>query len=150
MPRAGCEKLVRKEMKPGSSRSLDTDPDMVFMPNISTAKPMRMSPTWCRLRFFATVLSSTPATAVSALRDSVLSSCSAGDALPDTPDRQIIHPVMLVPMTAPMITAIAWRSFIMAEFTKPTTITLVADEDWITAVTPVPSKMPLNGVEERR
>ena len=38
----------------------------------------------------------------------------------------------------------------MAEFTKPTTMTLVAEDDWITAVTPVPSKMPLSGVDERR
>ena len=53
-------------------------------------------------------------------------------------------------MTAPMMIAIAWRSFIIAELTKPTTITLVADEDWITAVTPVPSKMPLSGLLERR
>ena len=62
----------------------------------------------------------------------------------------MIHPVMLVPITAPMIMAMAWRSFIMAELTKPTTITLVADEDWITAVTPVPSKMPLSGLLESR
>ena len=66
------------------------------------------------------------------------------------PDKQIIQPVMLVPITAPMIIAMAWRSFIMAEFTKPTTMTLVAEDDWITAVTPVPSKMPLSGVDERR
>ena len=66
------------------------------------------------------------------------------------PERQIIQPVILVPMIAPMIMAMAWRSFIMAEFTKPTTMTLVAEEDWITAVTPAPSKMPLSGVEESR
>ena len=34
----------------------------------------------------------------------------------------------------------------MPELTKPTTITDVADEDWITAVTPVPSRIPLIGV----
>ena len=62
----------------------------------------------------------------------------------------MIQPVMLVPMTAPMMMAMAWRSFIMAELTKPTTMTLVAEEDWITAVTPVPSKMPLSGVEDSR
>ena len=34
----------------------------------------------------------------------------------------------------------AWFSFMIPEFTKPTTITVVADEDWITAVTPAPNK----------
>ena len=56
-------------------------------------------------------------------------------------ERQIIQPVMLVPIIAPMTTPIAWRTFIMPELTKPTTITDVAEEDWITAVTPVPSRM---------
>ena len=88
--------------------------------------------------------------AATALRDSVLRSSRAEDAPSESSDRQMIQPVMLVPMTAPMMIAMAWRSFIMAELTKPTTMTLVAEEDWITAVTPVPSKMPLSGVLERR
>ena len=89
------------------------------------------------------------ATAVMALSDSVESSSRAGEP-PLTLERQMIHPVMLVPITAPMMIAIAWRSFIIAEFTKPTTMTLVAEEDWITAVTPVPSRIPLTGVPDRR
>ena len=101
------------------------------------------------LRFLTTLLRMIDATAVIAASASVLSSFSAGE-VPPTLERQIIHPVMLVPMTAPMMIAIACRSFIMAELTKPTTMTLVADEDWITAVTPVPSKMPLSGLLESR
>ena len=88
-----------------------------------------------------------PAIAVMALIPSVLIRARAGE-LPPTPPRQISQPVILVPTTAPMITESACRSFIIMEFTKPTAITLVADEDWITAVTPVPSKMPLSGVPE--
>ena len=38
----------------------------------------------------------------------------------------------------------------MPELTKPTTITDVAEDDCITAVTPVPSNMPFKGVLERR
>ena len=34
----------------------------------------------------------------------------------------------------------------MPELTKPTTMTDVAEDDWITAVTPVPSRTPLSGV----
>ena len=35
------------------------------------------------------------------------------------------------------MTDTAWPSFIMPEFTKPTTMTEVAEEDWITAAEPV-------------
>ena len=53
---------------------------------------------------------------------------------------------MLVPMFAPMMMPIAWNSFIMPELTKPTTMTVVAEEDWMTDVTAVPSSIPLIGV----
>ena len=60
------------------------------------------------------------------------------------------QPVMLVPRMEPRITEMACRSFIMPEFTKPTAMTLVAQEDWITAVTPVPSSTPRSGVLDNR
>ena len=45
-----------------------------------------------------------------------------------------------------MMMPIACLSFIIMEFTNPMTITVVADEDWITQVTPAPSATPLSGV----
>ena len=48
------------------------------------------------------------------------------------------------------MTLMAWRTFIMPELTKPTVITAVAQEDWITAVTPVPSSTPRGSVLDRR
>ena len=51
-------------------------------------------------------------------------------------------PVIVVPMFAPMMIHTAWRSVIMPEFTKPTTMTVVAEEDWITAVMPAPTRTP--------
>lgn len=45
-----------------------------------------------------------------------------------------------------MIILIACLSVIIMEFTKPITITVVAEEDWITQVTPVPNATPLTGV----
>lgn len=65
-------------------------------------------------------------------------------------ERQRIQPVTDVPMFAPSTMPIACESFIMPEFTKPTTIADVAEEDWITAVTAVPSSTPLSGVLESR
>jgi len=45
------------------------------------------------------------------------------------PDKQMTQPVMLVPKIAPSTMGIACLTFMMPEFTKPTTITDVADED---------------------
>ena len=55
----------------------------------------------------------------------------------------------MVPMLAPMIIPTTWESFMIPEFTKPTTITVVADEDWITAVTPIPRRTALIGLDVR-
>ena len=55
---------------------------------------------------------------------------------------------MVVPILAPMIIHTAWRRVIMPELTKPTTITEVAEEDWMMAVTPVPRSTPLRGLPE--
>jgi hypothetical protein len=53
---------------------------------------------------------------------------------------------MEVPIMEPRIMPIDWLNFIIPELTKPTTIAEVAEDDWITAVTPVPRRMPFHGV----
>ena len=71
------------------------------------------------------------------------------DAIPPAPwisDKHKIHPVILVPILAPMIILMPCITFIIPEFTKPTTITEVAEEDWMIAVTPAPSKIPFTGL----
>ena len=45
------------------------------------------------------------------------------------PVRLSTHEVIVVPTFAPMMIPIACESFIIPELTKPTTITVVADED---------------------
>ncbi len=65
--------------------------------------------------------------------------------LTDTRDKS--HDVIVVPMLAPIITPTAWCSVMIPEFTKPTTITVVAEEDWITAVTPAPRRTPFTVLE---
>ena len=49
--------------------------------------------------------------------------------VPPTSVRLKIQAVTVVPTLAPRITPTACDSFIIPEFTKPTTITVVADED---------------------
>ena len=91
-----------------------------------------------------------PATATTPVRVAVESSRTHPELLWPRSDRQMIHPVMLVPRIAPSTTPIACRTFIMPELTNPTTMMEVAEEDWITAVTPVPNRIPRKGVPQRR
>ena len=58
------------------------------------------------------------------------------------PLRLNIQAVTVVPMLAPMITLMAWVSVISPELTKPTTMTVVAEDDWMMAVTPRPVSRP--------
>ena len=46
IPRRGLVNLVRRVMKTSLSLSPLTEELMDFMPNISTAKPRRISPIW--------------------------------------------------------------------------------------------------------
>ena len=57
--------------------------------------------------------------------------------------RRMIQEVMVVPMLAPMTTAMAPASVRRPELTKLTTMTVVAVEDWMAAVTAAPVAIPL-------
>ena len=59
------------------------------------------------------------------------------------PPRLRSHAVTVVPTFAPMMTLMACRSVIRPELTKPTTMTVVADELWMIAVTPRPVRKPM-------
>jgi len=61
---------------------------------------------------------------------------------PFIPLRLKTHAVTVVPRLAPIMTLVACESVISPELTKPTTITVVADDDWITDVTPSPVRNP--------
>ena len=147
MPRMGLEKVVSRSRKASLSRRGETAPLMACMPNISTAKPMRISPMWTRDCFLEIIRSKMPMTATTPVRVEVDSRATQPEP-PSRADRQMIHPVTLVPKMAPMTMPMACLTCIMPEFTKPTTITEVAEEDWMMAVTPVPSSTPLMGLPE--
>ena len=51
--------------------------------------------------------------------------------------------VIVVPMFAPMITPIAWVKLIRPAEMKPTSRTVVTDEDWMIAVTDAPESTTL-------
>ena len=66
------------------------------------------------------------------------------------PVRERIHAVMVVPMLEPMITPMVWPISMTPEFTRPTSITVMAEEDWMAMVMPAPRRRLLKGLEVMR
>jgi hypothetical protein len=64
--------------------------------------------------------------------------------LSENPMMDTIQAVTVVPMAAPMLTPIACLRVRRPAFTKDTTMTVVAEEDWIIAVMPNPVRIALN------
>ena len=128
IPSMGLENVVRMRKNVGSLRSGETAPDMALMPNISTAKPIRMSPMWRFVWLLENMRSTMPTTEIMPVSVAV-ENRSIQPPPPPRSERQMIQPVMDVPRMAPMTMEMAWRTRIMPEFTKPTTMTDVADDD---------------------
>ena len=63
------------------------------------------------------------------------------------PERLKIHAVTVVPMFEPMMTPMVCPSSMMPELTRPTSMTVIAEEDWIAMVMPMPSKRALKRFE---
>ena len=100
-------------------------PDMVSMPTNRMPKPMSTSPKARAVGcFLGRMLSARPRQA---------------KIMPKSSFTESIREVTVVPMLAPMMTPTAWVRDSSPAFTKPTTITVVAEEDWITAVMPMPA-----------
>ena len=59
------------------------------------------------------------------------------------PNAEIIQAVTVVPMLAPMITPMDWDKVSRPAFTKLTTMTVVAEEDWMSAVMSTPVSTPV-------
>ena len=108
---------------------------MVVIPMNRTPNPRITIPMFCIFCLLQNIYITTPA---------ITNSGASAERL-----KEINWEVTVVPMFAPMMIPIACDSFMMPEFTKPTTMTVVAEDDWITAVTPAPSNTALNGIEDR-
>ena len=107
------------------------------MPNSSSAKPMIVCPTDFSVSFFELKKNKLTIDKKSGKLNTPLPS--------PNPNRVMIHAVTVVPILAPIITATAPANERSPAFTKLTTITVVADDDWMAAVTIVPVKMPFSG-----
>ena len=120
--------------------------DMVSIPNISTAKPSSAAPMVFRRSRLPNIYRQAPKTPRTGVKVLGFSSWIY-QASPSSPVKLRIQAVMVVPMLAPIMSPMACRSCMIPELTKPTTITVVAEELWITAVTPAPTNIPRKGLE---
>ena len=130
-PSRGFWNMVNSCMKAGSLASGSTAVLMVSMPNISTAKPSRICAQSFCLSFFENRMMTTPTAASTGVKVVGFRSCTSRLS-PSRLARLRIHDVAVVPMLAPMMTP---------------TITVVAEDDWMTAVTSAPSSTPFSLLE---
>ena len=147
-PSNGLENLSNRFVNSGTSASGFTAELIMSMPYIRMAKPMKIVPTSFFFESLINRINMTPMIARIGENEVGLNIRMIKLSL-WIPVRLKIQDVTVVPIFAPMITPTAWDSFIIPEFTKPTTITVVADDDCITAVTPAPSNTALIGLDVR-
>ena len=88
----------------------------------------------------------TPTRATTGENTSGFSSCIQRTSL-SMPDRERIQAVSVVPTLEPMMTPTVWPSSMMPELTRPTSITVIAEEDWMAMVMPAPSSRLLKRLE---
>ena len=98
-----------------------TADDIVVIPIKSNPKPMIMLAISLDERLFPVNITITPS--ITAMGASLEGLKNLAHSTADTS-----HPVTVVPIFAPMITPIAWVRFIIPALTKPTTMTVVAEE----------------------
>ena len=142
-PRTGFVKVRNICWKDGSFLSAETAPVMVSIPYISVAKPSSISPVSFRLLFLDTIKKMIPNSARIGVNDDGFNSLTK-TLLLSIPARLKIHAVTVVPIFAPIMTLMDCFRVINPELTKPTTMTVVADELCMIAVTPSPVKRPVN------
>ena len=128
IPRTGLEKVDMIRMKPSDSRRGSMAELIMSMPMNSTPSPVRICPMCWSRGSLTNTISTTPRKA------------NRGASSPTS--RAMSRPVTVVPMLAPMMIHTAWFRVIIPALTKPTTITVVAEEDWITAVMAAPTSTP--------
>ena len=99
--------------------------DIISMPRKSRPKPVNIAPRFLTTVFFDASIRITPTSTAAAATLEKFSAISSD--------------VTVVPIFAPIMTPTACASDIMPALTKPTTMTVVAVDDWIIAVTTKPT-----------
>ena len=116
---------------------------MRVIPDISTANPSIIVPTSCLRLSLDIMTSMIPTRANIGAKFSGLRRFTRILSL-SIPATESIHAVSVVPMFEPIMTPIVCPSFIIPEFTRPTSMTVIAEEDWIAIVIPAPRARAVN------
>ena len=136
-PAPSCVQEWRKPKDSGVIRTWAVDLSLA-KPTKNKANPMMISPrSFCFLDPFICIR-----TKPTRMRGKAKSAM-----LNENPNTAMIHAVTVVPMLAPIITPTAWPRTRRPAFTKLTTMMVVAVEDWIAAVTPMPVTICLKGLD---
>ena len=109
------------------------------MPAIKMAKPMRMIPRFRFFSFLDSIRRTMPMNARIGAKVVGLSSVSAMLS-PLMPPSVRNQDVRVVPTLEPMIIPKVSANDRIPELTRPTSITVIADEDWMAMVIPAPRK----------
>ena len=126
--KSGFFRLERVPTTAGESFRLSIEPDIKDNPMNKIPNPNTTSPIFFTMGFFKNITIITPTN-------------KNNGAISDK-SRDTNWDVTVVPMFAPMITPAAWVKVISPAFTKLTTITVAALEDWMIAVNTVPTSTP--------
>ena len=130
IPRKGLENFVIKLTKCWESRRGIIAALIIPMPRKRIPRPAIIPPANWTFFCLTKRIRATPANAIN------------GAMAPMS--RAMSWPVTVVPILAPMMIQTACLSVMSWELTKPTTMTVVADEDWMIAVIPAPTNTPKN------
>ena len=146
MAMMGLSRIVKTSLNCGKSASGFTAPLIMVMPVIKMAKPTHTEPMSFFLLLLVNMMRMMPMSATMGEKLSGFKSCTKTLSLV-MPERLKIHAVTVVPMFEPMMTPMVCPSSMMPELTRPTSMTVIAEEDWIAMVMPMPSKRALKRFE---
>ena len=136
-PRKGFENIMRMLVNVLFSASGDTALDIELIPIRRIPNERRMAPTFLCLSFLLVISIMSPMSPITGAKFSGLNSWSSSASL-CIPDSDRSHAVIVVPILAPRMTPTDCSRLMIPEFTKPTHMTIVAPDDWMTAVTSIP------------
>ena len=148
-PRSGLRKAVSRLANSGISARGLTALLMNFMPYISTAKPTKIEPMSLRLGFLDIMMRTEPTMAKIREKFSGFRSFSHTLSV-SSPTSESSQAVSVVPMLEPIMTPGVCAMFIRPELTRPTSMTVTAEDDWTATVMPAPRARLFSGLEVMR
>ena len=143
-PKSGFLKAVMRDTKLSISFKGSMDEDIIVMPCMRMEKPKSIVPISLFFCFLATMMRIMPISAKIKEKHEGFKSLRNILSPESIPARDKIHAVSVVPMSEPKITPTVWGSSMMPELTKPTSMTVMADEDCMAIVMIAPIVRPLN------